>query len=91
MKGLLAGLILLPVLAVAILSIRPGGLRRQLREARRRLKLALVLAGVYLVLSAALRLWLGETRSEAPMYGLAAVLALTFVALSYEREPLPPR
>lgn len=90
MKGLLAGLILFPVLAIGILSIRPGGLRRQLREVRRRLKLALVLAGIYLVASAALRLWLGETRSEPPTYALAAVLAVTFVALSYERGPAPP-
>ena len=91
MRGLLAGLILFPVIAIAVLSVRPGGLRRQLHEVRRRLKLALVLAGVYLGGSAALRLGLGESRSELPIYALAAILAAAFVALSFEREPPPPR
>ncbi len=92
MKGVLAGLILFPLIAIAVLSIRPGGLRQQLRAARRRLKIALALAGVYLVGSLLVRL-LAADRSWADfaIYGLAAVLALVFVFLSFDREQPEPR
>jgi hypothetical protein len=41
---------------VSVLSLRPGGLRRQLRYAARRLRIVLVLGGVYVVGSTIARL-----------------------------------
>ena len=88
MRGLVLGLFLLPALVIAILSIRPGGLRQQLRNMRRRLKLALALAGVYLAASILARLFLAERpAAEWGLVGLAAVLGVIFVVLAQDPEP----
>ena len=50
---------LLFFLTLTVLSFRPGGLRRQLRFAARRLRLALVLGGIYVLASTVARLLLG--------------------------------
>lgn len=85
MRGILAGLVLLPLAAIAVLSIRPGGLRRQLRNVRRRFKIALVLGGVYLLVGTAARVALGETQSLTYLQlGVAIVLGLTFVVLAQD-------
>ncbi|HEY8839393.1 MAG TPA: hypothetical protein VIO80_01855 [Candidatus Dormibacteraeota bacterium] len=55
MRGFLLGFILVVALGLTILSIRPGGLRRQLRFAARRLRLLIALGAVYVVGSAILR------------------------------------
>lgn len=92
MRGFLLGLLLLPVLAIAILSVRPGGLRRQLRFAARRLRLALILAGVYLLASTAGRLVAdGSAIVEDGLIGLAAVLALLFVIVGQDPGQDPDR
>ena len=49
MRGFLIGLVLLVFLSITILSLRPGGIRRQLRFAAKRLRLAIVLGGIYVV------------------------------------------
>ncbi len=88
MRGILFGLVLLPVFAIGILSFRPGGLREQLRLAARRFRIALVLGGIYLVASTAARVVLGE-RPEVD-YGLAALaagLAVVFVVLAQDPKP----
>jgi len=54
-RAIILGLVLMAALSVIVLSIRPGGLRRQLRFAARRLRLLLVLGTVYVVASGALR------------------------------------
>jgi hypothetical protein len=54
-RGFLLGFILVVALGLTILSIRPGGLRRQLRFAARRLRLVIALGAVYVVGSAILR------------------------------------
>ena len=80
------GLFILPVLVISILSIRPGGLRQQLRNARRRLKLALALAGIYLLASTGLRLlWGDSSRTEIGTAVTAAILGIVFLALTFER------
>jgi hypothetical protein len=56
MRGFLVGFALLVVLGLSVLSMRRGGLRRQLRFAARRFRLALALAAVYLVGSAVVRI-----------------------------------
>ena len=87
MKVMVLGLFVVPVLVISVLSIRPGGLRQQLRNARRRLKLALGLAGIYLLVSTGLRLLWGDgSRVELATAVAAAILGIVFLALTFERE-----
>jgi hypothetical protein len=95
MRGFLIGFGLLIVLSLTTLSMRTGGLRRQLRFAARRLRVALALAGIYLVGSALVRIFFpeGAVADFGPPI-LALVLLLVFVVLSQDPalpvEP-PPR
>jgi hypothetical protein len=71
-----------------MLSLRPGGLRQQLRFAARRLRIVLVLGGIYVVASTVVRL----VFQQGPVvdFGLpilAIVLAGTFLVLG--RDPAP--
>lgn len=92
MRGFFVGLILLPLVVVTVLSLRPGGLRQQLRNMVRRLKLALALAAIYLVGSGILRVWFGDTLvSEYGLPGLAVLLAIIFVILAQDPKPDPLR
>ncbi len=85
MKGFLFGLLLLPVLVVTVFSSRPGGLRRQLRLAGRRLRIALLMAGGYLAGSALIRLAFptGPVSELGPPI-LALVLAIVFLFLAQD-------
>jgi hypothetical protein len=86
-RGFLVGLILIPALAISVLSLRPGGLRSQFRNIARRLKLALLLAGVYLVVSAGIRLLFPRSSTgDFVIVGVALVLTLVFVFLSQDRQ-----
>jgi len=90
LRGFLLGLILIVGLTMSILSLRPGGLRQQLRFAARRLRIVLVLAGVFLIGSGIVRL----TFSQGPVadFGpplLAIVLAAVFLVIG--RDPALPR
>ena len=90
MRGFLLGLVLIPALVISVLSLRPGGFRNQLRNVARRLRLALVLAGVYLLVSAVLRL--AFPNSSLADYGtvtIAVVLAALFVLLGQDRQLEP--
>ena len=85
MRGFLLGFVVLVAFTVIVLSIRPGGLRRQLRLAARRFRIVLVLAGVYLVASTLLRL----VMSEGPFFdyglpALALVLGVIFLVLAQD-------
>ena len=87
MRGFLIGLILIPGLVIAILSLRPGSLRHQFRNMARRLKLALILGGAYLLISAAIRLLAPNGRAgDYAIVAVALVLALVFVFLSQDRQ-----
>lgn len=80
MRGFVLGLLLIVAVTVTILSLRPGGLRRQLRFAARRLRIFLVLGGVYVLASGAIRLLF--TSGPVVDFGppvLALVLAVVFV------------
>jgi hypothetical protein len=86
MRGFLLGLILIVGLTMSILSLRPGGLRRQLRFAARRFRITLILAGVFLVGSAIIRL--GFPEGPVADFGppaLAVVLAAVFLVVG--RDP----
>ena len=69
---------LIVLVGTTVLTLRPGGLRRQLRYAARRLRLAIVLGGVYVLSSAIARLAFSDT--FVTDWGLPA-LALTLVVL----------
>lgn len=56
MRGFLIGLVLVVGISLTILSIRPGGIRRQLRFAARRFRIFLVLGGIYVLGAGILRL-----------------------------------
>ena len=78
MRGFVIGLVMILGLIASVLSIRPGGLRRQLRFAARRFRLGLLLGGVYLLGSAIVRL--AFTQGPISDFGLPA-LALVLVAV----------
>ena len=87
MKGFFLGLVLIVVVIISVLSVRPGGLRSQLRNVARRLRLALILSGVYLATS--IVLWLAfpdNTAAEAAMVAIAAALGITFLVLGQDRQ-----
>ena len=87
MRGFAIGLVLLLFLVLSVLSLRPGGLRNQLRNIARRLKIALVLAGVYVIASAVLRLTVQDQNvSTWATVAVALVLGLVFVFLAQERR-----
>lgn len=67
-------------LSVTVLSFKPGGLRRQLRFAARRLRIILVLGGIYVFATAFVRIAFqqGPIVDWGPP-ALAAVLALVFL------------
>ena len=82
---------MLVVLGVSILSMRRGGLRRQLRFAARRLRLALALGGVYLVGSAVIRIaFSGGPVSDYGPPILALALLAIFVVLSQDPDAAEP-
>lgn len=87
MKGFLIGLILIVLLILSALSIRPGGLRNQLRNVARRLRLALILGGVYLVTSTTIRLAFSDTTgSQIAVVAIGVALALAFLALGQDQQ-----
>ena len=91
MRGVLIGALLLPVVAIGVLSIRPGGLGQQLRHVRRRFKIALILAGVYLAASTAVRILLPTSQvAEDGLIALAVVEGGIFVVLGQDPRPEPP-
>lgn len=81
-------MILFAGLSATILSLRPGGLRRQLRFAARRFRIAITLGGVYVFGSLVIRLLFPT--GPVSDYGtatLAAVLAIAFLFVG--RDPVP--
>jgi hypothetical protein len=88
MRGFLIGLVFLVGLSVSVLSLRPGGLRRQLRFVARRFRLTLVLGGIFFTGSLIIRLAFpdGAMADYGPPV-LATVLAVAFMVLG--RDPAP--
>jgi len=91
-RGFLFGLILLAGCTATILSLRPGGLRRQLRFAARRFRIALALGGIFLIGSSIIRLVFpnGAVADFGPA-ALAIVLSAVFVVLAQEPAAVPPK
>ena len=90
MRGFFIGLLLVVGLSVTVLSLRPGGFRRQLRMAARRLRIVLVLGGVYVVASIVIRLFFPD--GPVADYGPPAVaLVLVVVFIIAGQDPAPTR
>ena len=91
MRGFIIGLVLVVGLAVTVMSLRPGGIRQQLRLAARRLRIFLVLGGVYLGSSLVIRLFFPE--GPVADYGppaIAIVLAIVFLIAAQDPAPTRP-
>jgi len=86
LRGFLLGLVVLVVLSVTVLSVRPGGIRLQLRLVARRFRIMLVLGGIFVLGSAAVRLAFssGPVLDFGPL-ALAVVLAVGFMI--WGRDP----
>lgn len=90
MRSFAIGLVLFVGFSVTVLSLRPGGLRRQLRFAARRLRILLVLGGAYLAASTVVRLVFQEGPAvDFGLPALAVVLALAFLLVGRDPEPSP--
>jgi hypothetical protein len=89
-RAIVEGLVLMVALSVIVLSIKPGGLRRQLRLAARRLRLVLLFGGVYLILSTAIRVFFpdGWVSDYGPL-AIALVLAVALLILAQD-PAMPP-
>ena len=86
MRGFVFGLVILLGLSVTVLSIRPGGIRRQLRFAARRFRIVLVLGGIFVAGSAIIRFVAPE--GVVADYGPAALaIVLSGVFLVVGRDP----
>lgn len=91
MRGVIIGLLLLGIVTFGVISLRPGGMRNQFRNMARRLKLALILGGIFMIVSAAFRVALADSPwGEWGPVGVAVVLSVVFVMMSAER-PLQRR
>jgi hypothetical protein len=90
MRAIVAGLVLMAALSLIVLSIRPGGLRRQLRMAARRFRLVLLLGGIYLILSTAIRIFVqGGWVADYGPAAIALVLGAAFLVMAQD-PALPP-
>jgi hypothetical protein len=86
MRGFFFGLVVLVALGVTVLSLRPGGIRRQLRFVVRRFRIMLVLGGIFVAGSMIIRV--GAPQGVIADYGppaLAVVLAGVFMIVG--RDP----
>jgi hypothetical protein len=95
-RGFIVGLVLLMVFAISILSLRPGGIRRQLRFAARRFRIVLALGGIFLLGSSIIRIVFpnGAVADWGPAV-LALILGVVFVVLAQDpaanpSSPHPP-
>jgi hypothetical protein len=86
LRGFLFGLVVLVAVGVTVLSLRPGGIRKQLRYAARRFRIVLILGGIYVAVSTIIRF--AAPQGPVADYGppaIAIVLAAVFVVVG--RDP----
>ena len=79
---------MLVFVSTTVLSIRPGGLRRQLRFAARRFRIIVVLGGIYVFANAIVRIVFvqGPVVDWGPP-ALAVVLGLVFLFIGQDPKP----
>ena len=85
MRGIAFGLLLLLLLSLTVLTLRPGGLRHQLRNVARRFRIVLVLGGAYVFGSLVIRLVVtsGPVNEWGPV-ALALILAVVFLFVAQD-------
>jgi len=90
-RGFLLGLVLLIAVSLSVLSLRPGGLRQQLRFAARRLRIVLILGGVYVAFSTVVGLLFphGSIAEYGPPV-MALVLLAVFLVAARDPVQSPP-
>jgi hypothetical protein len=90
-RGFVFGILLLGLLTITILSLRPGGIRKQLRFAARRLRIVLALGGAYVVGSTIIRIAFpsGAVADYGPS-ALALVLFVIFMVFGRDPAPVDP-
>lgn len=100
MRGFLIAIILGCLLITGVFSLRPGGLRVQLRLMKRRFRVAFTLAGIFIVLSSMIRLYVYIARQPilfsdigVIMVGLATAIAFLVWAQDppLETQQRPPQ
>ncbi len=82
MRGFVFGLVVIVGVAFTLLSLRPGGLRRQLRFVARRFRIVLVLSGIWVFGSLVIRLAFptGPVMDYGPpVLGLLLLIVFLFV------------
>ena len=81
------GLLVIVGVALTVLSIRPGGLRRQLRLAARRFRIVLVLGGIWTLGSLIIRLAFpnGPVSDYGPAV-IAIVLGVVFMFIGQDQD-----
>jgi hypothetical protein len=91
-RAFVFGLLLLLLLTISVLSLRPGGLRRQLQFAARRLRIVLVLGGIYVAFSTVVGLWFhsGPIAEYGPPV-VAVVLLIVFLVVGRDPAQAAPR
>jgi hypothetical protein len=89
-RGFVAGLVLIPMLVIAVLSIRPGGLRQQLRLAGRRFRIALTLLAAYFLCTGFIRFLApsGPVSDYGPPV-VAVILAAVYLVLAQDPPSEP--
>ena len=87
MRGFALGLLVIVGVALTVLSIRPGGLRRQLRLAARRFRIVLVLGGIWTLGSLIIRLAFpnGPVSDYGPA-AIAIVLGAVFMFIAQDPD-----
>ncbi len=85
MRGIFIGAFVAFALTLSILSLRPGGIRRQLRLVARRFRIVLVLVGLYVMGSLVIRLVfpMGPVADWGPPV-LATLMAVIFVIVGQD-------
>jgi hypothetical protein len=85
-RGFVFGLIVVPLLLISLLSLRPGGLRHQLKNVFRRFRLVLVLGGILVFGAAVIRIVLGDQpATDYLIGGLWVASAIAFIVLGQDR------
>lgn len=91
LRGFVLGIVLIALVSFTVLSLRPGGLRKQLHYAARRLRLALILGGAYVLISAVVRIAFPEGAvSDWGLPLLAMALAIIFLVLGQDPKTDAP-
>lgn len=93
MRGLAIAIVLGCLLITGVFSLRPGGLRVQLRLMKRRFRVAFTLAGIFLVVSFVIRVAAPTTLISdigVIALGLATAVAFLIWAQDPPLEKMPP-